>query len=83
MHLSKKSVSVEVGKTTKVKASVKLDDNSKKMKEHAPMFRYKSSDENVAVVDENGNITGVGAGTCDIYYYAVNGISKTLKVTVQ
>ncbi|SDB68787.1 Ig-like domain (group 2) [Butyrivibrio sp. INlla16] len=47
------------------------------------MFRYKSSDENVAVVDENGNITGVGAGTCDIYYYAVNGISKTLKVTVQ
>ncbi|WP_022762701.1 Ig-like domain-containing protein [Butyrivibrio sp. AD3002] len=83
IHLSKKSVSVEVGKTTKVKASVKLDDNSKKMKEHAPMFRYKSSDENVAAVDENGNITGVGAGTCDIYYYAVNGISKTLKVTVQ
>lgn len=30
---------------------------------------FRSTDENVAKVDENGNITVVGAGTCDITAY--------------
>ena len=30
-------------------------------------LRWYSSDETVAVVDQNGNVTGVGAGTASIY----------------
>ena len=44
---------------------------------------YKSSDESVATVDENGNVTAVGKGTCTITS-TVEGtdISKDTKVTV-
>lgn len=44
---------------------------------------YKSSDESVATVDEDGNVTAVGKGTCTITS-TVEGtdISKDTKVTV-
>ena len=36
----------------------------------------------VAKVDRSGKITAVGAGSCKVYVQTVNGIWKTVKVTV-
>lgn len=35
---------------------------------------FSSSDESVAVIDENGRVTGVGVGTATVYAYYKNGI---------
>jgi hypothetical protein len=44
---------------------------------------YESSDEKIAVVDEDGNITMVSKGTCEIWVYAQNGYYATIKLTVK
>ena len=49
----------------------------------APTFRYMSSDEKIATVSSGGKVTAKGKGTCYIYVYAHNGVSKQVKVTVQ
>lgn len=43
---------------------------------------YKSSNEKVATVDKDGNITGVWYGTADITVSSVNGKTALCKVTV-
>lgn len=46
--------------------------------------KWSSSDKNVAVVDENGTVTGVGAGEATITVSSTNGKHKdTVVVTVQ
>ena len=49
---------------------------------HAPTFRYASTNEKVATVDEDGTITAAGKGNCTIYVYARNGVAKKVKVKV-
>ncbi len=44
---------------------------------------WSSTDENVAVVDENGYVTAVGEGKCAIVAAAVNGRSDECAVTVK
>lgn len=72
ISLDKKAVSGTVGETAKVTATIK---NTKK----APT--WTSANENVATVDENGNITFVGVGETTIKV-AVNGVYKTINVVV-
>lgn len=43
---------------------------------------YKSSDEKVASVDENGNITANTVGECKIYASSYNGVSASCELTV-
>lgn len=43
---------------------------------------WSSSDQNVAIVDDKGNVTGVYAGTCTITA-SVGGIKATCQVTVE
>ena len=43
---------------------------------------WKSEDENIAKVDGNGKVTGVGTGTTNITVTTSNGKSATCKVTV-
>lgn len=45
-------------------------------------YTYKSSDENVATVDETGNIKAVGLGTCTITITSAEGLSKEFALTV-
>ena len=49
---------------------------------HAPIFRYVSTNEKVATVDENGKIKAKGKGNATIYVYAKNGLAKKVKVKV-
>jgi len=44
---------------------------------------WESTDESVAVVDENGYVTAVGEGSCGIIAYAANGRSDECSVTVK
>ena len=66
-----------------IEAKAILKNNSKKMLDHVADFRYVSSDENVAAVDENGLVTAKGDGTCVIYVYAQNGYAKKVLVSVE
>ena len=66
-----------------IEAKAILKDNSKKMLDHVADFRYVSSDENVATVDENGLVTAKRDGTCVIYVYAQNGYAKKVLVSVE
>ena len=85
LTLKKNPLTVKVGKTASIKASVTLVDTSKKHmgKDHGAKFRYISSDTSVVKVDKNGKVTGVGKGTCTVYVIAINGLMKKAKVTVQ
>ena len=65
------------GKVTKAKAGKKL------MTAYAPKLRFVSSDPTVARVEANGKVTPLAAGKCTVYVQTINGIWKTVSVTVQ
>ncbi|WP_196810170.1 Ig-like domain-containing protein [Butyrivibrio sp. WCD3002] len=77
-------VTLTKGNNTKIVATIKLENKKKKMfkKNKVAKFRFASTNPAVATVDKDGNVTGVGAGTCDVYVYAVNGLAKKVAVTV-
>ena len=50
---------------------------------HDAKVRYLSSDPKIATVSAKGKIKAKAKGTCKIYVCAVNGVSKTIKVTVK
>ncbi|WP_026664891.1 Ig-like domain-containing protein [Butyrivibrio sp. FC2001] len=85
IKLSTKSITVDKGQSSKIKASVKREDSKKKLlkEAHDAKLRYASSDISVATVDKNGNVTGVEPGNCTVYVYAVSGIAKKVSVTVK
>lgn len=85
VKVKKKSYKLKVGKTAKIKASVKLVSSKKKQLsgKHEKQFRYATSDPNVATVSAKGKIKAVGKGSCIIYVYARNGYAKKVKVTVK
>ena len=78
-----KNCKVGVGKKAKITASIVLQNKGKKIlpKKYAPKFRYRSSDESIAIV-KNGKINGLKTGTCEIYVYTANGLSQKIVVTV-
>lgn len=45
-------------------------------------FSWKSSDENVAIVDQSGNVRGVSAGTAVISAIGSFGVTSTVTITV-
>ena len=51
--------------------------------DHAPEFRYTSSNERVAKVNKNGKIIAKGEGECSIYVIARNGLQRRVTVTVK
>ena len=88
-----KSVTVKktvVTKAGKLKAGSKLSLGAKAVKASKKLkvkkrraLKYESSDTAVAAVSSKGVITAKAAGTCYVYAYAQNGVSKKIKVTVR
>lgn len=78
-------VTVRTGDIASIKASVTKVKKGKKLLSinHTKKYRYISSDPSIASVDASGRIKGIKAGTCKIYVFAINGIWKTVSVTVQ
>ncbi|MCR5083863.1 MAG: Ig-like domain-containing protein, partial [Parasporobacterium sp.] len=83
--LKKTKITLTVGKTTKIKATVTLANSKLKHLEegHGAKFRYASSNKSIATVTKNGKIKAKKAGTCYIWVYAINGYAKKVKVTVK
>ncbi len=82
---NKKAVTLTAGKSTTIKATAKGVKAGKKLlsKTHASLYRFLSTNTDVAKVSAKGKITAVGKGTCTVYAIAVNGLWKAVKVTVK
>ena len=83
--VEKASANLTVGKAFQIKPSIVKQNKNKYLMptKFAPTFRYMSSDEKIATVNSGGKVTAKGKGSCYIYVYAHNGVSKQVKVTVQ
>ena len=80
VKLSKASVKGIVGKTGKIKATVKTAKGKKLSKK----VRWYTSDKKIAKINSKGKITFVRKGTCQIWAKAYNGKdSSKIKVTVK
>ena len=78
-------LSLTPGKTVRIKAKViKLKKGKKLMPaEHTVKLRYLTTNTDVATVSRSGRITAKGKGSCRIYAITVNGLRKTMQVTVK
>ena len=74
--LDVKNARIEVGKTIQLTASYAPADATK------TELHWESSDENVAEVDENGYVTGIGEGTATVTCKSENDIEASCTVTV-
>ena len=83
IKLKKKSYTLQVKQTAKIKAKYTAYKKNKKLYSRVKTFRYISSNTNVATVTKVGKIKAVKAGTCTIYVLAHNGVRKAVKVTVR
>ena len=85
VKLTTTALTIEVGKSAKVKASVKMESGKKIALNdaHCAKLRYKTTNKKIATVDKNGNVTGVAAGTCEVYVYSKNGLAKKCTITVK
>ena len=83
LKVKKSSFTLNKGGTAKIKATQKKAGKGKKLCNHAKLLRYKSNNTSVAKVSSSGKIIAVGAGSCTVYVQTVNGIWKTVKVTVK
>ena len=78
----KDKVTVKVNKTFNLKAKAVASSKKGKMEKHRAI-QYESTDTNIATVSAKGVITGKAKGTCYVYVYAMNGVSKKIKVAVK
>lgn len=81
--VKKSKLTMKVGKTSTIKASIKKENNKKVLLKHSAKFRYYTDDRRVATVNKKGKIKAVGSGKCYIYVIANNGVYKKIKVTVK
>lgn len=80
VKVNKAKVQIKKGKKFKIKA--KEVGANKPLRRHRKLC-YESSNPDVATVTKKGVIKGISKGTCTIYAYAQNGVSKKIKVTVK
>ena len=83
--VKKKKITLKAGKSYAIKAKInKIDKKKSLMKEtHGAALRYCSSNTKIAKVSSKGKITAKAPGKCKVYVYAINGVSKTIRVTVK
>ncbi len=77
VKMSKTKVSLKVGETTTLKATIKPKNVTDKT------VTWKSSNKKVATVDKNGKVTAKKKGTCTITATTSNGKKAKCKVTVK
>lgn len=76
MVLNKGETTLVQGRSEKIKATLTPENISNKV------ITWKTSDENIATVDQNGVIYGKQPGTAEITATTKNDITRTVKVTV-
>ncbi|MDO4869121.1 MAG: fibronectin type III domain-containing protein [Bacillota bacterium] len=85
IKLNATAAEINVDETFTVEAKIKKVKAKKKLLDagHAPEKRYRSSNSDVASVDQSGVITANKPGKCRVYVQAVNGLWTEVKVTVK
>lgn len=85
VSVNKTTVVMKTGRTFQIKGKVIKLSAKKKLipKAHGPVLRYCSSNKAVATVSSAGKITAKKAGKCTVYVLAVNGVRKSIAVTVK
>ena len=85
ISLKSTSLTLKKGKSAYIKASLVSTNKkyNKKIQEHIPRIRFTSSDQAVATVNSKGKVTARAKGTCYIYCYGLNGVSRKVKITVK
>lgn len=84
IKVKKASVTLSVGKTSKIKVKTTKVKKGKKYLVHSKkLVGYKSDDVTVATVSASGKITAKKAGTCKVYVMASTGKWTAVKVTVK
>ena len=78
----KKAKSLKKGETLKLGAKTAVQSKKLKVKQHRGL-KYEITDTKTATVSKNGVIKGKKKGSCYVYIYAQNGVSKKLKVIVK
>lgn len=82
LKVSQSSVALDKGGTAKIRATQTKAKKGRKLCRHAKLLRYTSNDTSVATVSADGTVTAVGSGSCTVYVQTVNGIWKTVTVSV-
>ncbi len=77
VKMNQSSLSVVVGKTSKLTATINPNNTTQ-----SKALLWSSSNKSVAIVDNNGNVKGIKVGTAYITVKTSNGKSATIKVTV-
>ena len=83
VKLDKGSLSLKVGESETLKATVTGVKSGKEVLAHVRLVRYYSSDAKVAKVGRSGKVKAVGIGSCTIYAVANNGVRASVKVMVK
>ena len=84
LKLGKSSLTLSAGKSATIKGRVTKVKKGKKLATgHAAALRYTSNNPTVAAVNAKGKVTARAKGTAVIYVQTINGIWKTVKVTVK
>ncbi|MCR5542725.1 MAG: Ig-like domain-containing protein [Eubacterium sp.] len=76
------SVTLKKGKTIKIKGFVRKRSKNLKLSTHRKI-KYESDNNKICSVSSSGRIKALKKGTCYIYVYAQNGLSKKIKVKVK
>lgn len=79
--VKKSSFIIKKGKTATILATV--TNTNSKVKKHTAQVRYISTNPNVATVTAKGKIKAKSKGSCYIYCYAMNGLTRKVKVRVK
>ncbi len=82
IKLKKAAVKLKKGKRFKIKAVMVAAPKKAKVAKHRRVS-YESSNSKVATVSSGGMIKARKKGSCVIYVYAQNGVSKKVKVKVR
>jgi len=80
--IAAKAKALKVGKTLALKAKAVPQSKKLKVKKHVAL-RYETTNAKVAIVSAKGTVKAKAKGTCYVYAYAQNGVTKKVKVVVK
>ena len=85
LKVNRKAVNLKKGRSFRIKTGLTKVRKDKRLlnSSHDKSVRFTTTDPGVAVVNSKGKIAAKGKGSCRVYVQAMNGLCKTVRVTVK
>ena len=80
VKVTKSTITIKKGKKARISATTVKEKKSFKTYRK---LSYETSNRKIATVSSKGVIKGIKKGTCCVYVYAQNGVSRKVKVVVK